>query len=449
MSMSKSTLNSLFDKYSILQLFKKFLRFPYEKLSSIKRNYQDNSLIKSVPILQQRCIKQLKDKSPIRCLFFVIFHQGWKCDEIYKIMEQNPRFEPLIIACPRMNYGKEAMLRTLNDCFSFFSNKGYRVIKAYDEIKDKYIDIRNMNPDVIFYTNPYHGLIDERYYITNFLDILTIYIPYMFDNNNDVKFFHDQLLHNLVWRFYAESEIHENYSKKYSRNLGRNVVNTGYPGIENYINSSYIPSEKDWKIKDKKLKRIIWAPHHTISPVGNVNYSCFLRYADFMLEMADKYADRVQFVFKPHPLLRDKLYLLWGNNKTDEYYQQWNSRQNCNLNDNFYEDLFMTSDAMIHDCGSFVIEYLYVNKPVMRTLNGIPVESMFNSFAMKCLDQYYMARTEQDIELFIQDVINNVDPKKEQRAQFVNDVLMPKGSPSQNIVDDIIDSIDNQILYRN
>ena len=447
--MNNSTLKSYFDKNTILQLFKKLLKYPYYKFNSIKRKYQEKTLIESVPSLQKQCIKQLKDKSPIRCLFFVVFHQVWKCDQLYKIMERNPRFEPLIIVCPRMNYGREAMLRTQNDCFSFFLKKGYRVIKAYNEITDKYIYIKDMNPDVIFYTNPYHGLIDERYYIANFLDTLTIYIPYMFDNNNDVKSFHDQLLHNLVWRFYTESEIHVNYSKKNSRNHGRNVVNTGYPGIESYINSLYIPSEKDWKIKNKKFKRIIWAPHHTISPVGNVNYSCFLRYAGFMLEMADKYSDRVQFVFKPHPLLRDRLYLLWGKNITDKYYQQWESRQNCNLNDGFYEDLFMTSDAMIHDSGSFVIEYLYVNKPVMRTLNGIPVESMFNSFAMKCLDQYYMAQTENDIEQFVKNVINDVDPLKEQRTKFVNEVLMPKGSPSQNIIDDILDSIDNQILYRN
>jgi len=49
----------------------------------------------------------------------------------------------------------------------------------------------------------------------------------------------------------------------------------------------------------------------------------------------------------------------------------------------------------------------------------------------------------------VNNVINGVDPLKEQRTKFVNNVLMPKGSPSQNIIDDILDSIDNQILYRN
>ena len=46
-------------------------------------------------------------------------------------------------------------------------------------------------------------------------------------------------------------------------------------------------------------------------------------------------------------------------------------------------------------------------------------------------------------------MISGVDPLKVQRTTFLNEVLMPKDSPSQNIIDDILDSIDNQILYRN
>ena len=86
---------------------------------------------------------------------------------------------------------------------------------------------------------------------------------------------------------------------------------------------------------------------------------------------------------------------------------------------------------------------------MLRTLNDVPLEDLYNQFALRCLDQYYKAKNEHDIELFIQNIINDVDPLKEQRTNFVNEVLIPKGSPSQNIINDILDSIDNQILYRN
>jgi len=46
-------------------------------------------------------------------------------------------------------------------------------------------------------------------------------------------------------------------------------------------------------------------------------------------------------------------------------------------------------------------------------------------------------------------VISGTDPMKEQRTRFIHDVLLPEGMPSENILNDILDSIDHQVLYRN
>lgn len=434
---------------TIKDLLLRYVSYPYRVLISYKEKRKENYLINKIPINHLRALSALKGKEKIRCVFFAIFPQIWKYDDVYKLMVEHPRFEPVILVCPFVRYGRETMLETMDECYNQFKSKNYNVLKAYDESKDVYYDVEELSPDIIFYTNPYKGLIDDRYYITKYKNNLTVYVPYMYGNNNDFHNFHDALLHNVVWRFYAESDDHKNYSINASRCKGRNVVVTGYPGIERYIDSSYLPSEKNWKKEDQSLKKIIWAPHHTIYPIGNVNYSCFLKYSDFMLAMAQKYAAKAQFVFKPHPLLRDKLYKFWGVEKTNSYYNKWLTMDNCTVDNGEYVDLFLTSDAMIHDSGSFVIEYLYVNKPVMRTLNNEPIETMFNSFALKCLDNYYMGRCEQDIEHFIKNVIDGIDPMKEKRTRFVNEELIPKGSPSQNIINDLLDSIDNQILYRN
>ena len=411
-------------------------------------NRKERNLIKDVVHKQGIALAKLKNKKRLNCVFFVVSYQGWKYESVYRAMEKNERFNPMIFICPMVNYGDSVMSKHLNENIDFFNSYNYNVICSYDSQTGVYLNAKDLNIDIIFYTNPYEGLIDDRYYIKNFIDYLTVYVPYAFNNNIDYKFCQDQLLHNLVWRYYAESHDHLDYSINNSRCAGRNVVVTGYPGIEELIDG-HEPSFDDWKLKDKTLKRIIWAPHHTIEPVHKVFYSCFLQYADFMLEMADKYKNEVQFVFKPHPLLRDKLDLYWGKEKTNEYYSQWENKSNCNFNDGAYADLFLTSDAMIHDSGSFLIEYLYVNKPVIRTLNNIPIKEMYNPFALKCLDQHYFALSKEDIELFINDVIKSFDPLKEQRSIFVADKLKPKGCPSQNIIDDILDSIDNQILYRN
>ena len=398
--------------------------------------------------LQKTALKRIKGKSPLTCVFLALESSVWKYDRIYQIMTKNSRIKPIILVCPVVDYGKEQMIRKMNLCYTRFFNEGYNVIKSYNEESNSFFDVRDLKPDIILYTNPYKGLIDDRYYITNFKDILTVYVSYCINCSKDDSFSCDLNLHNLVWRKYAETEYAMNVSKRVQKRHGENVVYTGYPGIELLIDKDYIPIRNPWKLDNVNHKRIIWAPHHTIQRC-EYGYTCFLKYCDFMLEMARKYEDRVQFVFKPHPILRSKLELLWGRKKTDLYYESWTNMSNTTIDENEYIDLFLTSDAMIHDSGSFTVEYLYVNKPVMRTVSDMPLNDLFNQFGLDCIKQYYLGYSESDIEHFIQDVINDVDPMKEQRTKFVNEVLMPKGSPSQNIIDDILDSIDNQILYRN
>jgi DivIVA domain-containing protein len=63
-------------------------------------------------------------------------------------------------------------------------------------------------------------------------------------------------------------------------------------------------------------------------------------------EFAEKYADRIQWAFKPHPLLRDTLYQHpdWGKERTDAYYGRWESMPNTQLETGAYVELFKQSD---------------------------------------------------------------------------------------------------------
>lgn len=405
-------------------------------------------MILKAPCLQRRALRKLKGKAKLKCVFFVAEVADWKCDRIYQRMLESPRFEAVIVICPVINYGAANKKQEIQECEEFFRKKGYDYIVSLDENTGALLNVKKVvNPDLIFYTDPYRNLTEDAFYISSYQSTLGLYVPYGFNNNSEFNHSYNLLFHNIVWRLYVESKVHKGYAQGVSRCKGRNVVATGYPAIEGLIDG-HTPSLDGWKIKGNTIKRIIWAPHHTIEPVGNFAYSCFMDYADFMLEMAEKYKDEVQFVFRPHPHLRKKLDMIWGKGKTDKYYSKWQDGDNTAFVEGAYEDLFLTSDAMIHDSGSFTVEYLFVNKPVMRTINEIPLEKQFNDFTLRCLKNYYLANTQQQVEDFILDVISGRDPLKEQRTAFLNDVLMPSGIPSQNILNDILDSIDQQILYR-
>lgn len=110
--------------------------------------------------------------------------------------------------------------------------------------------------------------------------------------------------------------------------------------------------------------------------------------------------------------------------------------------DGRYIEVFKHSDAMIHDCGSFSLEYFYAHKPMMFLYEnkGRKDKVHINDVTKEAKSLHYRGDNEQAIEQFIVDVINGIDPMKEQREEFFAKNLTPKGGKSacQNIIDAIL-----------
>jgi hypothetical protein len=386
--------------------------------------------------------RQIRKKEKIKVAFFLIHDSVWKYDGVYKLFESDQRFEPVVIVCPYIDYGHDNMLRTMNQCYRNFQQRHYKVVKTYNETTKKWLDVKkDIQPDIVFFTNP-HKLTKDEYYITNYSNCLTCYAPYNFGNSHLFQMMHNQIFHNMLWRLFAETDMHRDFSVKYAINKGINVVVTGFPGTDILLNHNYIPTNT-WKQKDKKIKKIIWAPHHTIdNDTSFLSYSSFLRYADFMLNIVNEYQGKIQIAFKPHPLLRKKLYeeVSWGIEKTDNYYNKWNDLKNGQLVDGAYTDLFLSSDAMIHDSGSFLIEYIYTGKPVLHTNRDENIRDRMNAFGILAFNLHYHAKNEEDIKTFIENVLHNKDDKKQERALFLATKLLPpnRKSASENIYDEIV-----------
>lgn len=410
----------------------RYIRLPYVMA-------RDWYLIKTQPLLHKRALARLKKKEgPINVVFFAIYASVWKYDALYKLLEADSRFNPIVLVCPAVNRGKEHMLESLNACYGLFKQKGYNVICSYDATTNTYVDARSLNPDIIFYTNPYKGLIEDRYYLTRFRDVLTCFVNYAYNTSN-FKFGCAMPFHNMVWSMFCEEDRIKQMTASFSPlTKARNCLVTGYPMYEQFLNND-IGDCSNWKILDDRFKRVIWAPHHTIEEPteGMIKFSSFLKYADQMVEYAIKYKDQIQFVFKPHPLLKVKLYNTkgWGKERTDSYYEWWEHSESTSYVNGEYEDLFKTSDALIHDCGSFTVEYLYTRKPAMY-LSEFDHCSQLNDVGIEAYNCHYIASEAKDIETFLQHVVvDGIDILKQKRDAFYDQVLTPPNgrTASENI----------------
>jgi len=390
-------------------------------------------------------LKRLKKNHSVKVGFQVIHRSIWKYDRIYEMMAEDPYFDPVVFVCPYLREDRDQMLEEINVTYDEMKGRGYEVVKTYDELNDCWIDIKqSLNPDIVFYSVPFDYTRDE-YRIHHFTDSLSCYVPYFFTTNGKEGRNYDGPFHNLVWKNFYETDVHKKYAGKYARNKGANVVVTGYPSLDDFLYPSTVQEKDPWPLPDQK--RVIWAPHHTIDGQGQVlNYSTFKKYHSFFQEIAEKYSDSLQIAFKPHPMLKEKLYKdkEWGKQRCDEYYQYWDELENGVLELSGYTNLFLSSDALIHDCSSFMVEYLCTSKPPLYLLHDEKVEERLHEFGKMALKQHYQAREEVDIIEFIEkQVLQQKDEKKGHRVEFINQYL--KSQNGQSASSRIIDYIKKEI----
>lgn len=383
-------------------------------------------LIKKAPRKHRKAIEIVRSKEKVKVAFFLTHQSVWKYDVLFNLMLEHPRFEPALFVCPVVSFGKENMLFEMNRTYESFKNRRYAVTKTYDNELDEYLDIKKtFSPDIVFYTNPYQGIQDYRYYIKQFSNTLTCYVPYAIMTTK-YELFYNSDFHNLVWKIFSETYIHQQIAIEKQQNKGLNNVVTGYAGFDPILICEN-PDIAVWKNKDSKLKKIIWAPHHSMNELNKV--SNFLEYYDVFLDLALQYSGKIQIAFKPHPLLRIKLEQdpNWGKEKTDIYYNKWENLENGQYENADYVNLFLTSDALIHDCGSFMAEYLITGKPSLFMIRNESVMEQWSTFGNQAIEVHYHSRNKQQLVDFIENVVlKEQDEMKGRRNDFVQNTLLQK-----------------------
>lgn len=380
-----------------------------------------------------RKIETISRKERIKVLFVVSEARSWKSEALYLAMKNHERFYPVVGVSTNQSFpqAKKGMIDYLID-------KGYE----YYDLDAKPASISFINPDLLFYYAPYDSCYSQGHFFYDNLDYVFCGIDYCLAITKHVV----HLVHpwfDYCWQFYVE---HNDVAIRKKEILGyraRNIKVTGVPMQDILLQ----PKEcfvDPWKDKTGK-KRIIYAPHHSIKGTNGdgIEFATFLEFGESIMELANKYSDSITIAFKPHGTLYAKLIKAWGKEKTEAYYKKWGQMPNTQYEDGDYVSLFKYSDAIIHDCASFIIEYLYMDKPSMFLVSeSNSIEDMFG-FVQKGYMSYEHGKSLYDIEEFIKRVITGVDVKKEERHNCIQNELMPPGGKfaSENIINEILSGL--------
>ena len=379
---------------------------------NINRKYSDNI---------NRIRKKVASKEKIRVMFFVIYDSVFPSKPLFEKMLMDPMFEPFLIVIPDLTRDEDHMHREMKKTFDTLSSIFENVYKSYDTRSKMFTDFSDAF-DLVCSSNIYDS-ITHKYYKHEYLKdkkTISFHINYAYMGRNRYDYNVFKLAeYSYIWKIFVENEILIDEISKNQYVKGRNLVLAGYCKMDNFV--KYVKEKS-------KRKKIILAPHHTVKEwKDGLNLSNFLNYSDFFLELPKLYPE-IDFIFRPHPLLfatlREKS--LWGDNKVGEYLLEIEKNINMTYSDGGdYLEIFANSDALIHDCGSFLAEYFYTEHPQCYMLrNRDEIEKEFLPFGKQMLSHCYLAFSCSDIINFIEDVvINDHDEKKLEREKFVTQFI--------------------------
>ena len=388
-------------------------------------------------------VRRIRRKGSADVVFVAMYPDMWRYDGVFKRLQADERFHPYVVVGVRKGSLKVLGSADQEASIEFFSKRGYKVVPGYDAQRMSWRKLKTLKPDIVFYTQPYDGSTgDSLEFRTNWRSLFC-YAPYSFQMSKS-QWNWNNPLQNYCWRHYLMGRYQSDVCREFSIIKAENAAMVGYCLEEELVCDANHKSESDVAWHHDRRRRVIWAPHHSILEIEMFKVSAFLEIAELMVALRKEYEDRIVFAFKPHPVLKPKLYKIWGQERTDAYYRGWAEADNSFDAQGSYQSLFSGSDAMIHCSGSFIVEYLYTNKPVQYVYARTRTPPDLGEIGDAALGAHYPAHSALDIRKFLDEVVlGGKDTMKQSREEVAAKYLKsPNGKMfSENVYNDLVKSL--------
>lgn len=386
----------------------------------------------------KRILKNLKlevKNRKIRVIFLVNESSKFKTRQLYESFEKSNHFDPVIaitLSDIQWSMSKEEQVRQLRENYNFFKQNEYNVVYAYDFKLSQNLDLKFLNPDMVFFQQPYQLSKNQSIeYVSNFA--LTYYVPYYLPDYINSEVDYSVSFHSLLYKYFILNKKLKSELKLYIKNLkcdNKNIIPIGHPFIDIIKRKCTIG----------KSNYIIYAPHWSITEKGNeniINISTFNINGNKILEFAKQHKE-LNWVFKPHPTLKTALLRIGkSEEEINEYYKEWESFAKC-CYDGSYLDIFNNSYALITDCGSFLFEYFCTGKPVIHLISPYSTNKP-HTFLQKAFDTFYQIKSDDDMnDIFDKVLINRNDYLKSKRLKSLKKLNISKSNASINILKNVM-----------
>lgn len=409
------------------QLFFKYPNFYTFKILAQVKNYNEQTEYAYINKNYARVIQRIKNKKgKIKVAFLCNDDARWKTQSLYDLLDNDELFEPIILFT-KLYTEKQTRKQSHEEfikSYNFFKNQNMKIELAYDIKEEKYLDLSQFSPDIVFYQLPFYcSPIQSPDKVSEYA--LTAYVPYytgtsLYETKQDVKF------RNKLFRYYLADEGLKEYYESLMGECSKNIRIVGHTSFDIFY-------QNDIKQLNNGKFQVLYSPHHSIETNSPLHLATFMENGELILQYAQNHPE-VSWIFRPHPLLKKMLKTVWTDEKIEEYYKAWQDIGIYETKGN-YIDTFLQSNLMINDC-SFFREFFPTESPIIQLINPkvVPYDKISEQIIETCYNSH---NNEELIKLLDLLIKKRQDPLKNKRLALLKKLNIKNTCASLNIVDDI------------
>jgi hypothetical protein len=375
---------------------------------------------------------------PVRILLVAQHAAVWSSwRSLWLEFKENPQIEVYVVLAPFIHpYGAEKIRIEMQQCLKdngvpFFQSDFY--------------NIDSFKPHVVILQNPYDCTRPEDFSANKLRKkgYRIGYIPYGLEmgggqENIDGQFNLD--FHHNAWRIFARSKRHKAMYAKYSKAGDSNVVITGHPKFD--YQAEQLASQltfDDLKNKIAGRKVVLWTPHFSVGLPAT--FSTYRIYGQAIIDETQARPD-LFFIIRPHPLFFRAMIEngLWTDADEAIFRDKCKNQANLWLDESLdYIKAFSVADALMTDAGSFLLEFLPTNKPILYLHHP---EGVGLNDDGELINHLYKAENIDEIIEFFNNIQVGVDVKRAERLSALHEYLFGlDGNAGKRISKSIVNAI--------
>lgn len=362
---------------------------------------------------------------------------------VYESMKNDDSFDVHIITVPNKklipSLGLNHEIYESEGAEDFW--KGEDVLKGYDYDAKKWINLKALKPDYVFFQQPYNNCKPydlQTAQIFRYSKICYVsYFTFLANKINDVV--NDEcnpadFLKNLSF-YFTQGKDDTIYISNRMNQIGNNyckVLKTGFPCFDQ-LREIKVDSS-NWNFPNENKFRVIWTPRWCTNE-GNCN---FFSYKDFFIDYCKDNSD-IDFIFRPHP----QAFTNWiatgelSENEVTKYKNEYANLQNAKIDAcKSYNETFATSSCLVTDISSIIPEYFMTGKPIIYCNK----KGSLNTFVKDkgYVAGFYWVESQAELKNTLDMLASGNDPLKEKRLELLKtEFYFPKDGSGYLIKEEI------------